>query len=141
MHLRSYRCIGRATVALALVLVLALPLAGTASAQVGELQNCAIGARYEPSFGYANIIRVYNSIQDQSLVQVQAAVCTNLISQGWFGVSKYGEWQRRFGGIFSPICGYQWPYGASVNVYAYPGYEWLARADCSAFYGGYLSYF
>ena len=142
MHLRSYpRALPRAALVAVLLLALALPLGSTASAQSTSRQRCAVGLRLEPGYGYATIIRVYSSIDNQGLVQGEAALCTELIAQGWFAESSYGEWQARFGGAYYPVCYYRWPWGDSVNVYALPGNTYWARLDCSGFYDGSLYWF
>jgi hypothetical protein len=143
MHFQPYRFIAprAAIVALLLATLLALPLASTASAQAIQRQQCAVGLRLDPGYGYANIIRVYGSVSNQYFIQAEAAACSELISQGWFGVSKYGEWEHRYGGAYWPICRYDWPWGGDALVYALPGSEWAARLDCYSFTDGYLGWF
>jgi hypothetical protein len=108
----------------------------SAAAQSFATDRCAVSARYEPGYGYASVIRMYGSVNEQTTVQVDAAVCTNLIANGWTPQSKYGEWERRNGGAFRPVCGYVWPWGDAVDVYALPGNEGYAWRDCAGFSGG-----
>ena len=121
-----------------IVIVAALCLAVFPSAALAQstYERCAVGIRYEYGYGPASVIRMYGSINYQPDVQMDAAVCSDLISAGWNGVSKYGEWERRNGGSFRPVCGYGWPTGETVSVYTLPGNEAYGYTDCLGFSGG-----
>jgi hypothetical protein len=131
MPFRSYRL---------LPLLAAFPLiaafATPANAQSAYTDQCAVGMRYEPGYGPASVIRIYGSVNGGATLQQDAAVCSDMIGQGWAPMSKYGEWQRRNGGAFRPVCGYAWPWGDDVNVYTLPGNENYGIADCANFTGG-----
>jgi len=126
---------------LALAMSLLLALHGPAAAQgLTRYETCAVGW-HPPTPGelhYANIILMYSSVNYQPDIQADAAVCSELISYGWFPVSKYGEWERRNGGPFVPVCSYDWPWGDSVTAYAFPGYETMVAREClsTRFSGG-----
>jgi hypothetical protein len=133
MHHRSYRLLPvLAAFPLAILSVSPAPV----SAQSAFTERCAVGVRYEPGYGPATVIRVYGSVNTQATVQTDAAVCSDMIAQGWFPESNHGEWERRNGGAYRPVCAYTWPWGDSVNVFTLPGNEYYGWTDCNNFSGG-----
>jgi hypothetical protein len=109
-----------------------VPVTGASAQSYPVYQRCAVGAHVVNSHAYADLIRMYGSVNSQPDVELDASVCTQLINEnGWFAMSKYGEWERRNGGLYHPVCGVTWSWGDSVTVYTRTGDEYLGWLDCN----------